>query len=164
MKIDDVINLISFNDSEKDAAYKLYREAFFDIASKTFGWNETSQIARFNSYNFSDFRWINVCGINIGYICLEIDENSFHVRLLIIEEQHQRKGYGERVLRIIEDVAFAKNKSIKMSSFKINSQANSFYRKLGYIFTDDDEVFYQITKSVQQARCTGTLNYDIFDD
>jgi ribosomal protein S18 acetylase RimI-like enzyme len=157
MKIDDAINFISFNDHEKDIAYKLYKEAFLDLISKTFGWNESSQSERFNSYNLSDLKWINICEINIGYICLVIDENSFHLRLLIIKEQHQRKGYGERVIRIIEDAAFAKNKSIKMSSFKINSRANSFYRRLGYMFTDDDKVFYEITKSAQQSRCTPTV-------
>jgi ribosomal protein S18 acetylase RimI-like enzyme len=148
MKIDDVIDFIPFNNNEKDVAYKLYKEAFFDIISKTFGWNENSQITRFNSYNLSDFRWINIYGINIGYLCLVIDDDSFHLRLFVIAKQHQRKGYGKRVLRTIEDAAFAKNKSIKMSSFKLNSQANHFYKKLGYILTDDnDEIFYTITKS-----------------
>lgn len=151
MKIDDTIDFIPFNNSEKDIAYTLYKEAFFDIISKAFGWNENSQTARFNSYNLSDFKWINICGTNIGYFCLVIDENSFHVRLLVIAKQHQRRGYGARVLRMIEDAAFAENKSIKMSSFKLNSQANRFYQKLGYLFIDDsDEVFYTITKSIQR--------------
>jgi ribosomal protein S18 acetylase RimI-like enzyme len=156
----NAINFISFNDYEKDIAYKLYKEAFLDIISRTFGWNETSQTERFNNYDLNDFKWINICGKNIGYICLVIDENSFHLRLLIIEEQHQRKGYGGRVIQTLENAAFAKNKSIKMSSFKINSRANSLYRRLGYVFADDDEVFYEIIKSAQQARCTGTFEYN----
>jgi ribosomal protein S18 acetylase RimI-like enzyme len=153
MKIDGTVNLISFNDHEKDIAYRLYKEAFLDLISQTFGWNENSQSERFNNYNLNDLKWINICGVNIGYICLAIDGDSFHLRLLVIEAKYQRKGHGERVIRIIEDAAFSKNKSIKMSSFKVNSQANSFYRKLGYMFADDDEVFYAITKSVPKVRC-----------
>lgn len=72
----------------------------------------------------------------------ELSSNSIHVHLLIIFEEFQGQGLGRDVMLEIHKNARNTAKLVKLSCFKINTKAVSFYQSLGYSVFGEDEYFY----------------------
>jgi ribosomal protein S18 acetylase RimI-like enzyme len=147
----DHIKFKNFESSDIQAAYELYKESFQEYIEKSFGWDEKFQINRFCKYNINDFQWITINKQNIGYICLAISDQSYHLHLIVIKSECRNIGLGKSIIKKIETMAYKRSVIIKLSSFKLNERANNFYKHLGYSFLEDDEHFYEITKSAQQG-------------
>lgn len=128
---------------EMDAVFAVYESYLHSYIEQVFGWDTDFQIARFeSSYDGANFSWIVCSGVTMGLLCTKESPVEIHVHLLILFEDHQRKGIGKAVMSYIQEDARIKGKSIALSSFKANTKAVKFYRSLGYVERSEDENFY----------------------
>lgn len=67
----------------------------------------------------------------IGGVCMTILLNRMYIDQVIVVNKYRKQGYGEFMLKEIED--FAKQKGVEISSVgSYNFQAPEFYQKQGY--------------------------------
>ena len=87
--------------------------------------------------------------IPVGFLMYGIDpdDNNYWIIRLMVDEKHQKNGYGRMAMEtIIEKIKEDKNhKKIVLSTNPENKVGIKFYKKLGFISTgkiiDDEEVF-----------------------
>lgn len=135
--------LRSIDVDEMDAAFAIYKSYLHSYIEQVFGWDSEFQIARFGSaYEGANFFWITCSGDTRGLLCTKESISEVHVHLLILFDDYQRKGLGRSVMDYIQKDGGGRGKSITLSSFKINTKAVEFYRRLGYVESSEDENFY----------------------
>lgn len=142
------LELIPFQKQELDEAFNLYKSSLHQVIENVFGWNDSFQRNRFETqYKLEWFNWIEMESKRIGYICYFKSEAELHISLLIIFNEFQSKGYGRIIMNKIEQYAFKQNKKVTLSSFKENVGAVKFYKSMGYLVTNEDEHFLDLSKS-----------------
>lgn len=134
---------------EMDAVFAIYKSYLHSYIEQVFGWDTDFQIARFKrSYGGANFVWINCSGENSGLLCTKESTFEVHVHLLILFQDYQRKGLGTSVMDCIQKEGHSRGKRITLSSFKLNTNAVEFYRRLGYTESSEDENFYNFVCSL----------------
>lgn len=122
----------------------LTRENFYDIISRTIGWNDElyQQEPRFPE------RYTMVQRNNeiIGFFCIRVEADYLYIHTIQLVRLHRGKGYGSALLRYIEGIARSKSlRSIYLRVFKENP-AQLLYRKLEYKPIENDEYFIRMEK------------------
>lgn len=122
----------------------LTRENFYDIISRTIGWNEElyQQEPRFPE------RYTMVQRNNeiIGFFCIREEANYLYIHTIQLVSSDRGKGIGTALLQYIEGIARSNNLGhIYLSVFKENP-AQLLYRKLGYTPIENDEYFIRMEK------------------
>ena len=109
-----------------------------------YGWDDEYQYHRLTTeYQHSWYYWVTYRNQRVGLICFKPYDQAFHIHLLIIFPDHQKKKLGFKVINHIHQLAAEANRNlITLSSFKSNKSAIGFYSSLGYQITDSgDENF-----------------------
>jgi len=122
----------------------LTRENFYDIISRTIGWNEElyQQEPRFPER----YSMVQLQGKIIGFFCIRDAGDHFYLHTIQIMSLYRNKGYGTLLLQQIEEIARAKNLlRIRLSVFKENP-AQMLYCRLGYTSIEEDEYFIRREK------------------
>lgn len=122
----------------------LTRENFYDIISRTIGWNEElyQQEPRFPER----YTMVQRNNETIGFFCIREEANYLYIHTIQLVSSVRGKGIGTALLQYIEGIARSKNLGhIYLSVFKENP-AQSLYRKIGYTPIENDEYFIRMEK------------------
>ncbi|MCY4298653.1 MAG: GNAT family N-acetyltransferase [Flavobacteriaceae bacterium] len=70
------------------------------------------------------------------------DTKHFYVHRLMVHPNHQKKGYGKKLMQFIEDKAMKNHiSSIRLDTFSQNIENQKFYQNLGYVQLPYDVYF-----------------------
>ena len=143
--------------SHEETVFDIYRTYLYPYIKEAFGWNTEFQKARFiKSYSHADFSWIDCAGETCGVLCSKESVAELHIHLLIIFEKYQGVGLGRAVMEMLRKNAVNNAKPIRLSSFKVNRQAVTFYRSIGYAELSQDEHFYDFELDSIAQRSKGS--------
>lgn len=141
----DEIRLTPFVSEDLKAAFQLYEETLRSVVDRAFGWEDGFQRERFASrYELSWFHWVEASANRVGYVCFFEKSDELHMSLLIIDPKFQGRSFGRKVMSLLQNRAKQSSKRVTLSSFKKNEAAISFYQKLGYQITGEDEHFVDL--------------------
>lgn len=122
--------------------FELTKTGLFPFVDEVFGWDDDFQKQRMrNDYQSEWFFWAIIEGTRVGYVCFKRYEQAIHLHLIIIDQIHQRKGYGRAIMQAIQSIAFKEKRDVTLSSFKCNELAVKLYKELGYEVEKEEEHF-----------------------
>lgn len=122
----------------------LTKENFYDIISRTIGWNESlyQQEPRFPDR----YRMVQRNEQTIGFFCIREEADYLYIHTIQLVPSLRGQGIGTALLQYIDGLARSKElRSIYLSVFKEN-RAQLLYRKLGYTPIENDEYFIRMEK------------------
>ena len=139
------INICKMPTTEFENAFQQYKTALLPFIEKAFTWDEAFQKNRFQTHYQPDwFHSVTSNSEQIGYVCFFENDQELHVSLLIIFKKFQSKGYGKHAMKVLHEKADTKFLNVTLSTFKSNSLAVEFYKKIGYIVKGEDDHFYDM--------------------
>ena len=125
----------------KEAAYREYVE-------QVWGWNDNYQQERHNKEFASyDFRIIQFCGTDVGFLIISENSDTFKVNQIFILPEYQGKGIGSACMTRIVGDANLEQKSVSLKVLKVNTRGIAFYQRLGFTIVDEDSIYFQMEKS-----------------
>ncbi|MDV2990447.1 MAG: hypothetical protein N4J56_000101 [Chroococcidiopsis sp. SAG 2025] len=128
----------------------LTRENFYDIISRTIGWNE--ELDRQEPRFPERYSMVQSQGGIVGFFCIRDARDHLYLHTIQLISSYRNKGYGTLLLQQIEEIARSKNLlRIRLSVFKENT-VQKLYRRLGYQLIDEDEYFIRMEKMLQGCR------------
>lgn len=126
----------------KEMCMKWYTE-------KIYGWDTNAQIKKTQREieKFKDtMKIIVIDNKDIGVTNFFEDEGKYHVGLIIVHPNYQKKGIATSIINNYIDIARKDNKDILINTYKYNP-AKKLYEKLGFkqYNEDDTHVYLKIT-------------------
>lgn len=109
----------------------LTRENFYDMMSRTIGWNESihQQEPRFPER----YKMVQTSSETIGFFSTRSTDDYLYLETIQLLAAWRGRGYGTALLQHIEKVALSKGFSkIRLRVFEEN-RAQSLYQRVGYI-------------------------------
>jgi diamine N-acetyltransferase len=90
--------------------------------------------------------------VMVGFVmyCIDSDDDNYWVWRLMVDERHQRRGYGRRAMElVINRISEDKTRNQVLISFRPdNKVAENLYNSLGFVHTGrmiDGEVVVQLS-------------------
>ena len=113
-------------------ALKLYIEAIKPLASTWIEWVDEDQKALFASLWRPDDTWIiTLNGEDVGWVEFRRTGDEIFLKQLYILPEHQRRGVGSRVMRLLLEERRGAAKSMALFVLK-NNPAHGFYERHGF--------------------------------
>jgi ribosomal protein S18 acetylase RimI-like enzyme len=115
---------------------------------KIWGWNESYQ-REIHKDNFAAFdtQIIKYKEQEIGYIAIKETGKEIYIENLLIVEEFQNLGIGKEIMEKVIEKASSEKKLMRLQVFKINSNAQRFYQKLGFEDALEKEYHIEMRKS-----------------
>lgn len=126
-------------------AYEIYKSYLRRHIERVFGWDDSFQEKRFSeSYKLENLYWVIASGEEKALLCYKTGSDAIHIHLILVYDTFQKKGLGSEIMSKLENKAVEKSLNVVLSSFKVNCQANNFYKGRGYLIKSEDENFYSL--------------------
>ncbi len=144
------IQLIQIESDEFESLFSVVKQGLHSHVDAVFGWCDKFQADRLKSdYEPHWFHWVYLNNTQVGMLCFKPYDNALHVRLLIVFPEFQNQKLGERVMKMVHEIAREQGRSyVTLSSFTRNEPAVRFYKSLGYKVTESDENFLSLSLQV----------------
>ena len=118
------------------------------VIEETWGWDEAWQRNDFD-------RRFGECAVSIieregrpaGALWLQSKPDSIYVHELQVLPEHQGRGIGTAVVRLLIDGASSRNVSVTLSVLAANPRAKRLYERLGFEVTEFDAPFFRMRHS-----------------
>jgi ribosomal protein S18 acetylase RimI-like enzyme len=145
------INLRSASLDDYPFALKLYVEAIRPLASAWREWVDADQKALFASlWRPNDTRIIVLDGRRIGWVEFRTTEDEVFLKQLYISPEHQRRGIGSRVMRLLLEERRGMAKSMALFVLK-NNPAFRFYKRHGFDVMRETPTRFIMRREIAEA-------------
>ena len=125
---------------DQPALFAIHETLFRDDISRIWGWDDRSQLENFHKeWNEVETLVIHQEGRLAGYIQKAIHPDHIYVLNLAVMPEHQSRGIGAHVLAMLQEEARAQGKELRLSVFKINPRALTFYLRHGFVVNEVTE-------------------------
>jgi len=134
---------------DSEFAYQLKKTTLGDYVRRVWGWDEDEQ-RRLHERRFAsqDFQVIQVSGVNAGVLAIERRPDCLRVNQLLLLPEYQGKGIGTACMTRVLGEAAERSVPVRLQVLKGNERALSFYRRLGFQTTGEDDIHIQIERLV----------------
>jgi GNAT superfamily N-acetyltransferase len=139
------VNLRKATINDSDFAYETKKVAFRPYVEMVWGWDEAEQ-RQMHERRFADqvFQVIELSGTDIGILVVVPEPNCLKVNQLFILPKYQGKGIGEICMMKIIAESKRNNIPIRLRVLKVNTRAASFYHRLGFVETGENDTHTHI--------------------
>ena len=130
-----------------DAAriYRLYKKLFYSHIHQIWGWDEAWQRENFaKEWDEARTWFIDSRGQLSGYLQLRDEPDFMYVLSLGILPDSQGCGIGRRIMVSLQEEAGRLGQPLRLSVFRTNPRALSFYQGLGFRVTEETEAFHRL--------------------
>lgn len=134
--------------SDLEITYLIKSKSIKPYVDKIWGWNESYQ-REIHKDNFAAFdtQIIKYKEQEIGYIAIKETGKEIYIENLLIVEEFQNLGIGKEIMEKVIEKASSEKKLMRLQVFKINSNAQRFYQKLGFENALEKEYHIEMSKS-----------------
>lgn len=137
---------------------EITRENFWDCINLKVGEDQKGFVAS-NAVSLAQSKYQPECiplaiyndDVMVGFVmyCIDADDHNYWIYRMMIDQAHQRKGYGEEAMRLViaEISKDASRSSIYLDCKHENAAAQRLYAKVGFVKTDgmdDQEVYMRL--------------------
>ena len=118
--------------------YEIHRAAMGPYVTELWGWDEAWQAEAFSkSFDLGSTRVIVVGEQLVGFFEAHEDAEAVVLSKIELDPAFQRRGIGTSVIAGVLAGARTRGKPVRLQVFKINQQARSLYRRLGFLETGE---------------------------
>jgi ribosomal protein S18 acetylase RimI-like enzyme len=134
------VNLRKATTDDSEFAYETKKAAFRSYVEMVWGWNEAEQRQMHERrYVNQFFQVVQVSDTDVGILATVQEPDCIKVNQLFILPPYQGKGIGEAcMMKIIAD-SKQNHRPIRLSVLKVNTRAASFYHRLGFVKTGEND-------------------------
>ncbi|QJE97400.1 GNAT family N-acetyltransferase [Luteolibacter luteus] len=133
------------DESDAEPIYELYKELFQNHIDQIWGWDENWQKENFAKEWEEARTWrIDSQGQLSGYLQLRDEADFMYVLSLGILPAFQGRRIGRVIMRSLQQEAAGKGLPLRLSVFRTNPRALSFYQGLGFRVTEETEAFQRL--------------------
>ena len=134
---------VAADDAER--IYPGYKALFHSHVEQIWGWEEAWQRQNFaEEWEGARTWWIESQGQLSGYLQLRNGADFMYVLSLGILPDCQGRGIGRRIMRSLQEDAASLAQPLRLSVFRTNPRALSFYQALGFHVTEESEAFHRL--------------------
>lgn len=142
------ITLIQANPSDVEITYQIMCNSIKPYIEKIWTWDDILQQGiHKKKFDISKTRLIVFQGDIVGYIAISENDKEIYIENLLVEKTFQNLGIGNEVMKRIIQESCSEKKPIRLQVFKINTEAQKFYRNLGFERTSEKEFNYEMKRS-----------------
>lgn len=135
------VTLRTATTAEGEFAFQVWKAAMEPYIAATWGWDENAQRQRqHEEFSHRPYRIVEVGGHPIGTLIVNHAPDHLYLSGLYLLPEHQRQGYGSRVLEGLLAEGQAHNLPIRLRVLKVNPQARHLYERAGFIALSEEEV------------------------
>lgn len=138
--------------SEADVGpiYSLYRDLFQSHIEQIWGWDESWQRENFTKEWEEARTWRIESEKQLsGYLQLRNEADFMYVLSLGVLPAFQGRRIGHRIMVSLQEEAASLGQSLRLSVFRTNPRALSFYQALGFGITEETEAFHRLEWRVE---------------
>ena len=127
-----------------DWIYALKVESVRPYVEKIWDWDEDYQKEDFDDdfSHMEQFQVIEVDGKFAGFVQYDTEGRYMEVVEIHLLPEYRGNGIGSDVLRYLQKVCIAQDKTIRIGCFKENQCAKVLYQKLGFMQTEETDTHY----------------------
>lgn len=126
--------------SDQPRLFAAHVELFRDQIERIWGWDDERQLANFHlEWDEVETLTIHRDGCLAGYIQKRIHPDHLYLLNLAILPGFQGRKIGSTVIALLQQEAQQQGKELRLSVFKINERAFSFYLRNGFEVTEVTE-------------------------
>jgi ribosomal protein S18 acetylase RimI-like enzyme len=115
--------------------------------TEIWGWDESWQQADFDDHFVPEqIQLAVVDGKLIGYIHVDTQDQTPHVRMMCIRPECQRKGIGGALLKPLIQDCTSKQQDVALGVFRVNIDARRFYERLGFLVCGETDTHYKMNR------------------
>jgi ribosomal protein S18 acetylase RimI-like enzyme len=145
------------DESDAEPIYELYKELFQNHIDQIWGWDENWQKENFAKEWEEARTWrIDSQGQLSGYLQLRDEAGFMYVLSLGILPAFQGRRIGRVIMRSLQQEAAGKGLPLRLSVFRTNPRALSFYQGLGFRVTEETEAFQRLEWLEEEAGGTAS--------
>ena len=109
-----------------------YKSLLKETIVKQWGWDESFQYNGFHSnFDLEKYQIVEINGQRVAAYYLVENNDSLHIKMLLVIASHQRLGIGSGIIKKIKETGSLLGKSVKLSVIESNP-ALLFYQKLDF--------------------------------
>lgn len=132
-------------ESDAEPIYLLYKELFQNHIEQIWGWDEGWQQENFVKEWEEARTWrIDSRGQLLGYLQLRNEAEFMYILSLGILPEFQGRRIGRVITRSLQQEAAGRGQALRLSVFRTNPRALSFYQGLGFRVTEETEAFHRL--------------------
>lgn len=140
------------DESDAEPIYVIYKGLFQSHIEKIWGWDEGWQQENFAKEWEEARTWrIDFQGRLAGYLQIRDDADSMYVLSLGIVPEFQGRRIGRVIMRSLQQEASGRCQPLRLSVFRTNPRALSFYQGLGFRVTEETEAFHRLEWLAEEA-------------
>ena len=130
-----------------DALWDLHVASMRPSVEATWGWDDAFQVDHFRErFRPGDRDVVELHGAAVGVFALTAGPDETFVNLIEVHPDHQGRGLGTSLLRLVTRDAYRRGVPIALNVLKANPRARSLYERLGFEVTEEDEVRYRMVR------------------
>ena len=118
----------------------------------TWGWDENDQRRRQQEeFVALPYEIVEANGQPIGTLIVKRTLSHFYLSGLYLLPEHQRQGYGSRLLEGLLAEGQAHHLPVRLRVLRVNPQARRLYERMGFAAVDEEECFMVMEKLPEKA-------------
>lgn len=143
-------------EADGEPIYGLYKELFQSHIEQIWGWDENWQQENFaKEWEEARTWWIESQGQLSGYLQLRNGADFMYVLSLGILPDFQGRRIGREIMQSLQGEAAGLGQPLRLSVFRTNPRALSFYQGLGFRVTEETEAFHRLEWRAEAAGGSG---------
>ena len=126
-------------EEDREWAYQLKREAYFDVVERQFGsWDEALQRELFaERWNPGISHILTVDDADIGLIAIERQDDAFVLDEIQLTSDWRGRGLGTQLVKEVVESAKGVGMPVRLQVLRENERARDIYRRLGFSVVDE---------------------------
>lgn len=133
------------NEADDGPIYLLYKDLFQSHIEQIWGWDESWQRENFTKEWEEARTWRIESEKQLsGYLQLRNEADFMYVLSLGILPAFQGRRIGREIMVSLQEEATSLGQSLRLSVFRTNPRALSFYQALGFGVTEETEAFHRL--------------------
>jgi ribosomal protein S18 acetylase RimI-like enzyme len=143
--VTDDFELHEAEPSDAEPIYALYESLFRHHIEQIWGWDEAWQRANFTEEWQMARTWrVESQGRLAGYIQQKNEQDFVYLLSVAIIPDFQGRGIGRQIMAGFQDEAARLGQPLRLSVFRTNPRALSFYQGLDFRVTEETEAFHRL--------------------
>lgn len=138
-----MVDNIIYRFPKSDIDFEKYYELRWRILRKPWGQPKGSEVNNRDGDAFHILAEKNNKVIGVGCI-LEIEDGVGQIRFMGVDDDYQKQGIGQAIVKLLEENA--KNKNWNIVRLRARESAVNFYQNLDYKIIGDGELLFGVIK------------------
>ncbi|MAZ26703.1 MAG: hypothetical protein CL868_06450 [Cytophagaceae bacterium] len=133
-KTENKLKLRNAERSDLELTYRIGCNSIKPCVIKIWGWDESFQREMHRQkFDASETKIIEYGGKEVGLLIVKEFKDEIYLQSILIEKKFQNVGIGKIIMQGIITRANYLNRPIRLQVFKINVNAQRFYKRLGFM-------------------------------